>query len=180
MRKRVIRIMREICERQPGFDMIPQMLARIVRRVTDEEGVKKLTLDTLQSLLFQPSRERDSVTLITKVAFSNFANLHFRGYSCEDLPLTMAELLRFLPLKSIDSLLKVMTLTDMVQVCVKENTVDFVEQMLSCLMKSGDRTLQLASRQIVDALVDNVLTLDSKMASSGLFCYTFSIFSEFN
>uniref|UniRef100_A0A1I8EA76 Nipped-B protein n=1 Tax=Wuchereria bancrofti TaxID=6293 RepID=A0A1I8EA76_WUCBA len=61
----------------------------------------------------------------------------------------------------------VMTLTDMVQICVKENTLDFFEQLLNSLLKSSDRTLLFASRQIVDTLVDNVLTLDSKMASGG-------------
>ncbi|KAK6104387.1 Sister chromatid cohesion C-terminus family protein [Brugia pahangi] len=124
VRKRIIRILREICEKQPDYEKVPEMLARIVRRISDEEGVKKLTIDTLQTLLFQPTRERDSIQLV-------------------------------------------MTLTDMVQICVKENTLDFFEQLLNSLLKTNDRTLLFASRQIVDTLVDNVLTLDSKMASGG-------------
>ncbi|KAL3993808.1 Sister chromatid cohesion C-terminus family protein [Acanthocheilonema viteae] len=60
-----------------------------------------------------------------------------------------------------------MTLTDMVQICIKENTLDFFEQLLNSLLKNNDRALLFASRQIVDTLVDNVLTLDSKMASGG-------------
>lgn len=43
------------------------MLARIVRRISDEEGVKKLTIDTMQSLLFQPAREHNSSRLINKL-----------------------------------------------------------------------------------------------------------------
>uniref|UniRef100_A0A8R1HHJ2 Nipped-B protein n=1 Tax=Caenorhabditis japonica TaxID=281687 RepID=A0A8R1HHJ2_CAEJA len=54
VRKRVIRIMREICERFPTFEMIPDMLARMIRRVTDEEGVKKLVYETFTTLWFQP------------------------------------------------------------------------------------------------------------------------------
>ncbi|VDK72975.1 unnamed protein product, partial [Onchocerca ochengi] len=127
VRKRIIRIFREICEKQSDYEKVPEMLARIVRRISDEEGVKKLTIDTMQSLLFQPAREHNSIQLINK--------------------------------------LRVMTLTDMVQICVKENTLDFFEQLLNSLLKSDDRTLLFASRQIVDTLVDNVLTLDSKMAS---------------
>uniref|UniRef100_A0A915PUN3 Nipped-B protein n=1 Tax=Setaria digitata TaxID=48799 RepID=A0A915PUN3_9BILA len=133
VRKRIIRIMREICEKQPDYEKVPEMLARIVRRISDEEGVKKLTIDTMQSLLFQPARERDSVQLINKLRIKHFSS--------------------------------VMTLTDMVQICVKENTLDFFEQLLNNLLKNNDRTLLFASRQIVDTLVDNVLTLDSKMAS---------------
>eukprot|EP00081_Caenorhabditis_elegans_P014375 NP_493687.2 Nipped-B-like protein pqn-85 [Caenorhabditis elegans] len=54
VRKRVIRIMREICEKFPTFEMIPDMLARMIRRVTDEEGVKKLVFETFTTLWFQP------------------------------------------------------------------------------------------------------------------------------
>lgn len=54
VRKRVIRIMREICERFPTFEMIPDMLARMIRRVSDEEGVKKLVHETFTTLWFQP------------------------------------------------------------------------------------------------------------------------------
>ncbi|EJD74524.1 CBR-PQN-85 protein, variant [Loa loa] len=67
VRKRIIRILREICEKQPDYDKMPEILARIVRRISDEEGVKKLTIDTMQSLLFQPARERDSIQLINKL-----------------------------------------------------------------------------------------------------------------
>lgn len=67
VRKRIIRILREICEKQPDFERMPEVLARIVRRISDEEGVRKLTIDTMQSLLFQSVRERDSVQLINKV-----------------------------------------------------------------------------------------------------------------
>uniref|UniRef100_A0A915BWJ3 Nipped-B protein n=2 Tax=Parascaris univalens TaxID=6257 RepID=A0A915BWJ3_PARUN len=125
VRKRVIRIMREMCEKQPNFEKIPEMLSRIVRRISDEEGVKKLTVETFQTLWFQPTRERDSVTLVRKV----------------------------------------MSMTEMVQICVKENSVEFFEQLLHCLLRGGDRTLLCASRQMIDTLVDNVLTLDSKIAS---------------
>uniref|UniRef100_A0A158Q833 Nipped-B protein n=1 Tax=Elaeophora elaphi TaxID=1147741 RepID=A0A158Q833_9BILA len=146
VRKRIIRILREICEKQPDYEKVPEMLARVVRRISDEEGVKKLTIDTMQSLLFQPARERDSIQLINKLCFSSiikYLKCMFRKKK------------------------KVMTLTDMVQICIKENTLDFFEQLLNSLLKSNDRTLLFASRQIVDTLVDNVLTLDSKMASGG-------------
>ncbi|EGT52745.1 CBN-PQN-85 protein [Caenorhabditis brenneri] len=54
VRKRVIRIMREICEKFPTFEKIPDMLARMIRRVSDEEGVKKLVFETFTTLWFQP------------------------------------------------------------------------------------------------------------------------------
>lgn len=62
----------------------------------------------------------------------------------------------------------------MVQICVRENTVDFFDQMLNHLLKNADHSLLMASRQIIDTLVDSVLTLDSKMANSGNFCHYIS------
>ncbi|KIH54555.1 hypothetical protein ANCDUO_15298 [Ancylostoma duodenale] len=70
VRKRVIRIMREICEKYPNFEQIPSMLAQIVRRVQDEEGVKKLVLETFQTLWFQPVSERNTPALLKKVVIS--------------------------------------------------------------------------------------------------------------
>ncbi|KJH47695.1 HEAT repeat protein [Dictyocaulus viviparus] len=67
VRKRVIRIMREICEKYPNFEQIPNMLSQIVRRVQDEDGVKKLVLDTFQLLWFQPVPERNTPALLKKV-----------------------------------------------------------------------------------------------------------------
>uniref|UniRef100_A0A7I4Y7D1 Nipped-B protein n=1 Tax=Haemonchus contortus TaxID=6289 RepID=A0A7I4Y7D1_HAECO len=67
VRKRVIRIMREICEKFPNFEQIPSMLAQVVRRVQDEDGVKKLVLETFQALWFQPVSERNTAALLKKV-----------------------------------------------------------------------------------------------------------------
>uniref|UniRef100_A0A0N4V606 Nipped-B protein n=1 Tax=Enterobius vermicularis TaxID=51028 RepID=A0A0N4V606_ENTVE len=115
VRKRVIRIMRDLYEKQPEFEKIPEMLSAVVRRISDEESVKKLAIETFQTMWFQPVRERDDVSIVKKV----------------------------------------MIITDMVQKCMKDNTVEFFEQLLSSLLKGGDRSILYASKQIVDTLVDS-------------------------
>ena len=40
VRKRVIKIFRDICLEQPDFEKIPEMCVRMIRRVNDEEGIK--------------------------------------------------------------------------------------------------------------------------------------------
>lgn len=125
VRKRVIRIMREICEKYPNFEKIPDMLSKLVRRVVDEDGVKKLVQDTFAGLWFQPCSDRHIEQLIKKV----------------------------------------IQMTAVAQQCAVEQTIDFLEQLLQSLLKQGDKTLLVASRQIVDSLVDNVLVLETKMAS---------------
>lgn len=75
-------------------------------------------------------------------------------------------------------LLKVMTITDVILICIKENTVEFFEQLLNLLIKSADRSIIFASRQIVDTLVDNVITLDSKLASGNINIFAFFFFVD--
>ena len=43
VRKRVIKILRDICLEQPTFSKITEMCVRMIRRVNDEEGIKVRT-----------------------------------------------------------------------------------------------------------------------------------------
>lgn len=40
VRKRVIKILRDICLEQPKFNKITEMCVKMIRRVNDEEGIK--------------------------------------------------------------------------------------------------------------------------------------------
>ena len=40
VRKRVIKILRDICLEQPTFSKITEMCVKMIRRVNDEEGIK--------------------------------------------------------------------------------------------------------------------------------------------
>lgn len=59
--------MRDLYEKQPEFEKIPEMLSAVVRRISDEESVKKLAIETFQTMWFQPVRERDDVSIVKKV-----------------------------------------------------------------------------------------------------------------
>ena len=67
VRKRVIKIFRDICMEQTDFDKIPEMCVKMIRRVNDEEGIKKLVTDTFQSMWFVPLRDKDSQKLLLRV-----------------------------------------------------------------------------------------------------------------
>lgn len=43
VRKRVIKILRDICLEQPTFSKITEMCVKMIRRVNDEEGIKVST-----------------------------------------------------------------------------------------------------------------------------------------
>jgi cohesin loading factor subunit SCC2 len=40
VRKRVIKVMRDICVQQPTFPKIPEMCALMIKRISDEEAIK--------------------------------------------------------------------------------------------------------------------------------------------
>uniref|UniRef100_UPI00358E56D1 nipped-B-like protein isoform X3 n=1 Tax=Myxine glutinosa TaxID=7769 RepID=UPI00358E56D1 len=67
VRKRVIKILRDICLDQPECPRITEMCVKMIRRVNDEEGIKKLVNETFQKLWFSPGPGHDSAGMIRKV-----------------------------------------------------------------------------------------------------------------
>ncbi|KAM6959390.1 nipped-B-like protein A [Aplochiton taeniatus] len=67
VRKRVIKILRDICLEQPTFSKITEMCVRMIRRVNDEEGIKKLVNETFQKLWFTPTAAHDKETMTRKI-----------------------------------------------------------------------------------------------------------------
>lgn len=91
VRKRVIKILKDICLECPDFKKIPEICVKMIRRINDEEGIKKLVQEVFQVsnelvvVLFYPIS--DYVVCYTKL-LSNTLNyigcfsslLLFSGY----------------------------------------------------------------------------------------------------
>ncbi|XP_031658469.1 nipped-B-like protein A isoform X1 [Oncorhynchus kisutch] len=67
VRKRVIKILRDICLEQPTFNKITEMCVKMIRRVNDEEGIKKLVNETFQKLWFTPTPNHDKDAMTRKI-----------------------------------------------------------------------------------------------------------------
>ncbi|XP_013871460.1 nipped-B-like protein B isoform X2 [Austrofundulus limnaeus] len=67
VRKRVIKILRDICLEQPDFHKITEMCVKMIRRVNDEEGIKKLVNETFQKLWFSPTPNHDKEAMSRKI-----------------------------------------------------------------------------------------------------------------
>ncbi|XP_041957003.1 nipped-B-like protein A isoform X1 [Alosa sapidissima] len=67
VRKRVIKILRDICLEQPTFSKITEMCVKMIRRVNDEEGIKKLVNETFQKLWFTPTPGNDKEAMNRKI-----------------------------------------------------------------------------------------------------------------
>lgn len=52
---------------------------------------------------------------------------------------------------------------------MRDGSLDCLETMLNNLLKSGDKQTLTSSKQLVDCLVENILTLEAKMAGKILF-----------
>jgi cohesin loading factor subunit SCC2 len=56
-----VKIFRDVCLSQPDFVRIPDICSRLLRRIHDEESIRKLVLETFQQLWFSPTRHQQDV-----------------------------------------------------------------------------------------------------------------------
>lgn len=81
VRKRVIRIMRDICIEYPDFDKIPEICVKMIRRVNDEEMIQKLVTDVFMRMWFMPCPDSDKVSFVQTPKFIPFTLSPFLIYS---------------------------------------------------------------------------------------------------
>jgi cohesin loading factor subunit SCC2 len=58
VRKRVIKILKDICLEFPDYERIPQICVKMIRRINDEEGIRKLVMEVFHNMWFAPISER--------------------------------------------------------------------------------------------------------------------------
>ncbi|KAK2582564.1 hypothetical protein KPH14_004854 [Odynerus spinipes] len=135
VRKRVIKILKDICMECPDFPKIPEICVKMIRRVNDEEGIRKLVMEVFQNMWFTPVRERptlDSDSLLRKVM-----NITDVVAASKDMGLEWFEQL-------LVSLFK-----------PKEDKDDSTK-----MQTEPPKALLTACKQIVDCLIENVLRLE--------------------
>lgn len=135
VRKRVIKILKDICMECPNFPKIPEICVKMIRRVNDEEGIRKLVMEVFQNMWFTPVKERptlDSEALLRKVM-----NITDVVTASKDMGLEWFEQL-------LVSLFK-----------PKEDKEDSTKTLTE-----PPKALLTACKQIVDCLIENVLRLE--------------------
>merc|ERR1719410_2989826 len=141
VRKRVIKILKDICLEYPDYEKIPEICVKMIRRINDEEGIRKLVMEVFQNMWFVPleknSRyrtEREQELLVIKAQ-----NITDVVVACKDVGLEWFEqLLQFL-LKP------------------KEDKDDATK-----VNKEPPKMLVLACQQIVDCLIEQVLKTEEQ------------------
>lgn len=66
VRKRVIKIFRDVCLNQPEFKYLSEICCKILRRINDEDAIKKLVIDTFYSIWFTPINSSSSHEQLVK------------------------------------------------------------------------------------------------------------------
>ncbi|XP_060516001.1 nipped-B protein [Cylas formicarius] len=137
VRKRVIKILKDICVECPEFPKIPEICVKMIRRINDEEGIRKLVMEVFQNMWFTPIKGDDS--LLRKV-------MHITDVvaSSKEIGLEWFEQLLL-------SLYK-----------PKEDKDDSTK-----INTEPPKALLSACRQIVDCLIENILRLEENSARSG-------------
>ena len=77
VRKRVIKIMKDICVECPDFPKIPEICVKMIRRVNDEEGIRKLVMEVFQVRTVFLLREFSGPMII------NAGSLFIRNVTCQ-------------------------------------------------------------------------------------------------
>ncbi|GAB0086695.1 Nipped-B protein [Sergentomyia squamirostris] len=67
VRKRVIKILRDICLEYPDFEKIPEICVKMIRRVNDEEGIQKLVTEVFLNMWFSPCTPNDKQAIERKI-----------------------------------------------------------------------------------------------------------------
>ncbi|XP_043483763.1 nipped-B-like protein [Leptopilina heterotoma] len=135
VRKRVIKILKDVCMECPTFPKIPEICVKMIRRVNDEEGIRKLVMEVFQNMWFTPVRERpsvDSEALLRKVM-----NITDVVAASKDMGLEWFEQL-------LVSLFK-----------PKEDKEDSTK-----MQTEPPKILLTACKQIVECLIENILRLE--------------------
>ena len=134
VRKRVIKILKDICLGFPDYPKIPEICVKMIRRINDEEGIRKLVMDVFQNMWFQPMSERRRTEKEEHLLVTKAENITDVVVACHDTGLEWFEQL-------LQTLFK-----------PKEDKDDATK-----VNREPPRHLVVACQQIVDCLIETVL-----------------------
>ncbi|XP_070070037.1 nipped-B protein isoform X7 [Drosophila takahashii] len=151
VRKRVIKILRDICIEYPNFAKIPEICVKMIRRVNDEEGIQKLVTEVFMKMWFTPCIKNDKLGVQRKInQIIDVVN------TAHDTGTTWLEGLLMSIFKPRDNLLKS---DGCVQEPIKKNTEPPLDIVIAC-------------QQLADGLVDRLIELEDTDNARMLGCIT--------
>jgi cohesin loading factor subunit SCC2 len=173
VRKRVIKILKDICLEFPDYPKIPEICVKMIRRINDEEGIRKLVMEVFQNMWFVPLTERRRSEKEQHLLITKAQNITDVVVACKDTGLEWFEQLLqtlFKPKEDKDDATKVIKEPPKVLVlacqqivdCLMESVLKSEEQNIATLqMEAGDKTVG-QSHRIVACLTTTFLFAKSR------------------
>merc|ERR1712142_630070 len=143
VRKIVIKILKEICLEFPDYPKIPEICVKMIRRINDEEGIRKLVMEVFQNMWFVPVAEKRRSEKEQHLLLTKAQNITDVVVACKDTGLEWFEQLLqtlFRPKEDKDDATKV--------------------------VKEPPKVLILSCQQIVDCLMESVLKSEEQNIAS--------------
>lgn len=147
VRKRVIKILRDICIEYPNFSKIPEICVKMIRRVNDEEGIQKLVTEVFMRMWFTPcgNSEKDAIARKISQIIDVVSMAHDTGLQWLDGLLTSI----FKP---------------------KEDKI--LDRTANAPKKEPPKEVVKSCQQLADGLVDEILKLEASDSKKLLSCAT--------
>lgn len=128
VRKRVVKIFRDVCLTQTDFVKIPEICSRLLRRIHDEESIRKLVLETFQQLWFSPTKTIQDVRQRVQTIIDVLVDAQKQNYTwLENL---VKEFLQTNEKQSTDDKKKIREMRNDVLKAIQEIINELVEQIL--------------------------------------------------
>ena len=162
VRKRAIKIFRDVCINQPDFEHLSEICVKILRRIGDEDAIKKLVIDTFYSLWFSPinSIHRDQMlkrVLCMVDVVSEFNQIATNAQSAD----IFEQLFNSLIVKPSSDASASGSSANQIK---DETTAAVMTNEQELQIQKGKETLK-SCKQIVDCLIENVLNTEANTSS---------------
>ena len=158
VRKRVIKIFRDVCLNQPEFEHLSEICVKILRRINDEDGIKKLVIDMFYSIWFSPLNNRE--LLLRRVLNMVDVVSEFNAISSNASLEIFEQLFASLILNPGDKKQQANSSSSLKE----ESTASTTNEQELQLQKSRD--VVKSCKQIVDCLIENVLNTEANTSSA--------------
>ncbi|CAF3774513.1 unnamed protein product [Rotaria socialis] len=147
VRKRVVKIFRDVCLTQPSFSRIPDICSRLLRRIHDEESIRKLVLETFQQLWFSPTRSQQDVRQRVQTIIDVLVDAQKQNYTwLENL---VKEFLHTNDKQSIDDKKKVREQRKDVLKAIQ----DIIDELVESILKIESANDQVSSNKMVATFI---------------------------
>lgn len=161
VRKRVIKIFRDICLNQPDFEHLSEICVKILKRINDEDAIKKLVIETFYSIWFSPVNSKEILLkrVLNLVDVVSEFNVITNQASLEIFESLFGSLIITNQNNSNEA-------SSMLNIKREDEKSNANDQNEKELLINRSKDVEKSSKKIVDCLIENVLNTEANTNST--------------